>query len=78
MKAILIIEMPKNCNDCPCAYFDAEYVDADYCGVTADKIKYNAISRPDWCPLRPLPENMTPSAEWIRKIQYGDENGSST
>lgn len=55
-KAILVIDMPKNCFDCPlcindeyglslkCCLRYKEYVDKD--------------GKPDWCPLKPAPEKI--------------------
>ena len=61
--AILIpnMEMPENCEDCPCIYV-AEETEQDYC--LADK-QYRDISllwvhRPEWCPLVAVPVRMTP------------------
>ena len=52
MKAVLVIDMPSNCSDCPCEYdyliCKAIYHKLDY--VDADN------ERPSWCPLRPLPK----------------------
>lgn len=67
-KSVLVIDTPKNCYDCP---FGTEYCgDHEYegCCELADCLDYDAIlmteehydyeseSRPDWCPLKPLPE----------------------
>lgn len=58
MKAILVIDMPSNCLDCPCEY--------DYmrCKATNYKLDYvNAdAEKPSWCPLRPLPHKL--QADW--------------
>jgi hypothetical protein len=80
-KSILVIDTPKNCYDCPfgTAYCgELEYV--GYCEL-ADCLDYDVIlmteehydceskSRPDWCPLKPLPKK--------RKYRYynGDTRG---
>lgn len=70
-KSVLVIDTPENCYDCPfgTAYCgELEYV--GYCEL-ADCLDYDVIlmteehydceskSRPDWCPLKPLPEKMT-------------------
>ena len=56
------IEMPKKCNDCPCAYF-TEGASSDYCqinmqdfddecaGKTIYGIKNGIYKKPKWCPL---------------------------
>lgn len=55
-KACLIIDMPESCNTCP---FRKEGYCMPYkwknalCGVYHEMRKN---TKPDWCPLRPLPE----------------------
>ena len=44
-KAILIMEMPSRCIECPCFYEGAH----DMCGVMHKRVNLN--SKPDWCPL---------------------------
>ena len=67
-KAILVIDMPNRCNDCPFVdsmrthwnYDDFTY----YCEANEyeriKEIKYGeedkSIPKPDWCPLKMLPE----------------------
>ena len=70
-KSVLVIDTPESCYDCPfgTAYCgELEY--AGYCEL-ADCLDYDVIlmteehydceskSRPDWCPLKPLPEKST-------------------
>ena len=70
-KSVLVIDTPENCYDCPfgTAYCgELEYV--GYCEL-ADCLDYDVIlmteehydceskSRPDWCPLKLLPEKNT-------------------
>ena len=70
-KSVLVIDTPKNCYDCP---FGTEYcgnLEYEGCCELADCLDYDVIlmteehydceskSRPDWCPLKPLPEKMT-------------------
>lgn len=47
MKAILIIDMPSNCAECPCGYDDF------YCQQKYKEL--NEKVRPKWCPLKPMP-----------------------
>lgn len=57
MKAILTINMPKNCDDCPLMF-------ENDCGVT--QIHMQLVCRhgdiyypkPSWCPLKPLPDKI--------------------
>ena len=50
MKAILVIDMPENCRECPvqsCGFCQAKDGGKFICDI---KIK------PDWCPLKPMPQ----------------------
>ena len=49
MKAILVIDMPKNCLKCHLLEYDKEI------GVVC-RHTWTGDSRPDWCPLKPMPE----------------------
>lgn len=56
MKAILVIEMPRNCFDCP---LNVENKDGIWCGAIRYDKEYHMRthhycgeeSRPSWCPL---------------------------
>lgn len=50
MKAILVIDMPKNCHDCPC--YHEGY---GRCTITAKFIEEVGIVD-SWCPLKPMPQ----------------------
>ena len=50
MKAVLVIDMPEGCNECPCAI--------DICFGTLPPNDYYK-KKPSWCPLRPLPQEGT-------------------
>lgn len=68
-KSVLVIDYtPENCYDCP---FGAEYcgnlgyegccelagcLNSDMRLITEELYDYECESRPDWCPLKPLPE----------------------
>ena len=49
-KAILVIDTPNDCYECPCYYEDK-----DMCEAFDKKAKADS-GRPSWCPLRPLPQ----------------------
>lgn len=54
-KAILVMDMPECCADCPCSFFERDNPILNLiCGVTQEDA-YN-VGKPDWCPLRELPE----------------------
>ena len=54
MKAVLVIDMPKDCGDCPCIHDELWKCQADK--QFREGTYYNG--RPSWCPLRPLPKKM--------------------
>ena len=54
-KAILIMDMPENCADCACSYFERGSKELNLvCGATGEDA--NNVGKPDWCPLVKLPE----------------------
>ena len=54
-KAVLVMNMPEYCTDCPCSFFERDNPILNLiCGVTQEDA-YN-VGKPDWCPLRELPE----------------------
>lgn len=64
-KAVLVIDMPKNCSECKIR-FDDEY--SNWCPY--DNPEPNGVwkyvekgTKPDWCPLKPLPEKYDIKAE---------------
>lgn len=74
-KLVLVIDAPENCYDCPfgteyCGNLEyegccelAECLDSDMNLITEEHYDYESESRPDWCPLKPLPEKMTGVAQ---------------
>lgn len=52
-KAVLVMDMPSSCSECPCCYITR-------CEVLEKSLKTSEIydCKPDWCPLRDLPEKM--------------------
>ena len=54
-KAILVMDMPECCADCYCGYFERDTKELNLvCGATGEDA--NNVGKPDWCPLRELPE----------------------
>ena len=53
MKAILVMEMPKNCDDC---YLCVEYGGCYKCVATGDVMARPHEIRPAWCPFQKIPE----------------------
>ena len=57
-KAILVIDMPNNCRECPvCAsYQESAFSIREYWCSPMDNRDAEPESKPKWCPLKPLPE----------------------
>lgn len=60
-KAVLIMDMPECCRKCPlCSIYEA---------CMANKMKKTDVnarkSKPDWCPLRELPDEHNIDATWV-------------
>ena len=53
-KSVLVIDTPETCYSC---YLRKLIRNWSYCAVKSERIK-NAMVKPDWCPLKPLPEKM--------------------
>lgn len=56
-KAVLIMDMPEDCFKCRFLRIDVEY-GIESCGAleTAMSVDLETYDRPDWCPLREIPE----------------------
>ena len=55
-KAVLVMDMPECCVDCCCGYFERYTKELNLvCGATGEDA--NNVDKPDWCPLRELPEH---------------------
>jgi len=58
-KAILVIDMPENCLECPLEYGVAVnnkiLLNHNICNGCG-KPNADSTKKPDWCPLRPMPE----------------------
>ena len=67
-KSVLVIETPENCYDCPfgtsyCGELEyegycelADCLDYDVILMTEEHYDCESKSRPEWCPLREMPE----------------------
>lgn len=67
-KSVLVMNTPENCYDCPfgtayCGELEyegycelADCLDYDVILMTEEHYDYESKSRPDWCPLKPLPK----------------------
>lgn len=63
-KAILIMDMPKNCAECSlCGTQDGEYfcIPDDFAHYLGDSyVNRFCENKPEWCPLKPIPEKTIP------------------
>lgn len=56
-KAVLVMDMPECCADCPCSFFERDNPELNLiCCATGEDA--NNVGKPDWCPLVPVPEKM--------------------
>lgn len=61
-KAVLVMNMPDTCENCTCKYSSYKNDELYDCAITGKAIPINGghyEDRPDWCPLRELPEKET-------------------
>ena len=59
MKAVLVIDMPRNCWGCPCNEVDSDGM--SWCNALAKNTIHSNVERQPWCPLRPLPQKKNTS-----------------
>lgn len=67
MKAIIVIDMPKVCGECRASFCG----DVWYCYAGEYRrplFTENIQEKPSWCPLRPMPEQMS----WGHTADYID------
>ena len=58
-KAVLITDMPETCKDCSCKYPSYKDYSLYDCAITGKTIPIDGGrygEKPNWCPLRELPE----------------------
>ena len=68
MKAILVIDMPTTCTDCPCY----DYIHG-VCANTHKDCELRIQEKPTWCPARLLPQKTY--AEFPDPYKYGFADG---
>lgn len=73
-KAVLVMDMPDCCADCPCSFFERDNPKLNLiCGAEGEDA--NNVGKPDWCPLVPLPEKI---AEPIDADDVGKDYSEGT
>lgn len=65
-KAVLVMDMPKDCYECKLQ---------DWLTCRIAKKCNTSHSRPDWCPLRELPEKITSWKGKSTNYQQGNRDG---
>lgn len=62
-KGIIVVDMPTGCYRCSCSItknWQCSMNGEHYCGITDRKVsdywKHEPSLKPDWCPLKPIPE----------------------
>ncbi len=73
-KAILVIDMPKHCSECPvCEVWDViPSVEEYYCTIEKNDV-IDKYKKPDWCPLKPVPEKDEQC--YLREFSSGHKKG---
>lgn len=68
MKAILVIDMPNRCSECPLCSKDENYwgdiVSAE-CQMQYKGYLANDLIKPSWCPLKLLPHSKQMENRWF-------------
>lgn len=57
-KSVLVIDTPEDCYSC---YLRMVSRDLHFCKAKSRRIK-DVCTKPDWCPLKPLPEKKSTTA----------------
>lgn len=65
-KAILVMDMPKSCDGC---LLHGTMIGKQICNAEIKRVKDESV-KPDWCPLKPMPEK--------KKERYGMNRQTST
>ncbi len=60
-KAVLVMDMPESCFGCNFCHINCSDVEEDSCQAleVARLVDSDTYEKPDWCPLRELPERET-------------------
>lgn len=66
-KAILVIDMPKSCDECPLMFRSEE----ERCCMPEKRNSFT--TKPDWCPLKPAPEKVD-VPNWDDNIKAKNKN----
>lgn len=64
-KAILVMDMPESCRDCPIRSLSD---DCQVAGRYVQEYRYNK-NKPDWCPLREMPERKN-GTDYLNEVYH--------
>ena len=74
MKSILVLDTPSSCRDCPLRFdsYGQYEICASHEGYPIVDEYYEENTKPDWCPLRPLPsyKNLEPDCNLESQLAY--------
>ena len=74
MKAILVMDMPKNCLECPIGKnISIPLETCIQCPIGKCVIDEETEIRPDWCPLKPMPDKKVLSGDVADIQKMGKE-----
>lgn len=76
MKAILVIDMPKNCNKCKLKTHRFSFTTNKMkvgCKFKGDILTDVLSDRPNWCPLKPMPSKMKVEYETIAACEVTEK-----
>ena len=74
MKAILVIDMPKECWDCPMHIEGLDDENEEIMVCNAEKIESHYGEKPSWCPLKPMPEKKWVAEGFDRIMENNKEH----
>lgn len=77
-KAVLVMDMPESCENCVCkypSYKDDALYDCSIIGKTVPINGGRYGKKPDWCPLRELPEEKESDPVMDHDIDFGSAIG---
>lgn len=70
-KSILVMDTQENCETCPLFRRNIDYIPEDYCFNGLGKREITDLrKKPDWCPIRDLPEKLEENVEDYEESYY--------
>lgn len=62
-KSILVLDTPNSCRNCPLRYDPYGHLETCYIEDLCIDKYYESRTKPEWCPLRPLPSYKKPKPD---------------